>query len=150
MVLVMSPQAGYEFGGYDVTGVLRDETYEEESVSPEVGAHEPVHLLRLLRLVAYRLHGDEPRLDVAHLVGHAEGGGEPHDETADRGEGDEGEPEPEEDEDLLIEQVHGQRALHRVGVDVPQHADVKVAHGDPWEAIRGRPLDALKHARQNR
>ena len=149
MVLEMSPQARDEFGGDDVTGILGDETNEEEPVSTEVAPHKPVDLLRLLRLITYRFHRDESCLNVAHLGRHDEGRAQPHDEAAGRRDGDEGEPEPEEDEDLLVEEVHGQRALHCVAIDVPEVADLEVAQSDAREAVRGGPLHASQHAREH-
>ena len=149
MVLKVSPQAGDEFRSDDVAGVLGDETDEEKAVSTEICPYEPVDFLRLLRLVADGLHRDESGFDVAHLGRHDEGRAQPHDETSGGCDGDKGEPEPEEDEDLLVEEVHGQRALHRVAVDVAQLAYLEVAERDAREPVGRRPRLAAQHAREH-
>ena len=151
--VVVFPQAADQLRRHQIARVLRDEPNEEEAVATQKRVDELLHALRdggveLLR-VADLLHGDEARLHVAHLARKDEEGEEPHEEAAESGERDESEPEPEEDEDLLVEEVHRQRALHRVAVDVADVADLEVAKGDAREAVRRRPLLAARHLRQH-
>ena len=56
-----------------------------------------------------------------------DGSGHPHAEAEDGDASDEDEPEPEEAEDLLVEQIDGQRALERPPLDVVQLPDLEVA-----------------------
>jgi len=64
--------------------------------------------------------------DVVTPAASHDGSGHPHAEAEDGDASDEDEPEPEEAEDLLVEQVDGQRALERPPLDVVQLPDLEV------------------------
>ncbi len=79
-------------------------------------------------------------LQVALDEGQARRAGEceqPGEERVDGQGGNHEQPEPDEDEDLLVEQIDGQRALDCVLVVVlAESADGEVAHGDARETRR--------------
>ena len=90
-------------------------------------------------------------LDVADLAGGEERAPHPEQEVAHGAAGDQHEPEPEEDEDLLVEQVDGQDALHGERLDVLKLPDLEIAQGDFGEpgrvapvAVLGEPVDDLE------
>ena len=58
-------------------------------------------------------------------------------------EGDERQPEPDKHEHLLVEEVYGQHALHRVGMHLSHVSHLEVAHGHAWEVDRVGGVPAL-------
>ena len=86
------------------------------------------------------LHDLDAPLDVAQLIRVPEAV-DPHGQTVQVDEQHDGVPEPDEREYLLVEQVDGQHALHRVPVAhlrVAHLADPKVAHAYFGKDARAR------------
>ena len=53
-------------------------------------------------------------------------------------------PEPDEQIDLLVEEINGKNALHRVTLNVTQTSYLEVAHRDSWKSSRFSPINALR------
>ena len=96
----------------------------------------------LVRAGAQAIHDLEELADKVDARGGEDHVPQPGREGVASQQRHEDQPEPQEDVDLLVEQVDGQHALHAVAVVVGHLAYFEVAHGDAWEAARGRPLRA--------
>ena len=53
-------------------------------------------------------------------------------------------PEPNKQVYLLVEEIDGQNALHRVALNVTQPSHVEVAHRDSWKSSRFSPINTLR------
>ena len=130
------PERGDHLAHGKRVGVVTDETQQEDAVGAQVLARELARLVAVFGRVE-PLQVLEVAHDVVVLVRAGHGARDPDDEAVDGEQGHADDPEPEEHEDLLVVQVDGQGALHRVAVHVTQPAHVEVAHGDPGEGDEG-------------
>ena len=101
------------------------------------------------RLALGRVESAELLADVLNLPGPIERPEQPLEEVDDADERQCHEPEPDEEEDLLVEQVDGQRALDHVVVQARLAPDLELAQSDAREALRLRPVLAAQKAFDN-
>ena len=111
---VVVPEAAQHLSGSDITHVQPDHPDDEQAVASKVVLGEfGEHGRRPLSSV----EGAQPPSDVLDLPGPVERPKQPNEQVTDGDDGHEHQPEPEEDEDLLVEEVDGQRALDDVLVN---------------------------------
>ena len=138
LVLVVAPQLADQVGQQDVVGVLGHQAQHEDAVVAQVLVGKLLGELLVLRALDL-VQDAQVLLDVGHSAKAEEGAPQPEEEVAGGEDGHDAVPEPQEDEDLLVEEVDGQHALHCVALDVLQLADVEVAERDLGEARRLSP-----------
>ena len=80
-------------------------------------------------LFVHFAHGLQQATHEPHVVSLADQVLYPDQQAERRGKGHNHQPEPNQQVDLLIEEVYGEYALHRVALQVAQLSDAKVAHG---------------------
>ena len=139
--LEVIPQCGHDLAHHHLIRILADEAEHKHAVLPQIVftkraeqllvklfATEPIHELQVLFEETYAIPGQRVP--------------DPQKEAVYGGACDVDEPEPNEYENLLVEQVDGQRALHHVVVYVvAEEAHLEMAHGDAREPGR---LDHLR------
>jgi len=133
--LEVVPQRGHDLAHDHLVGVFADEAQHEHPVLSQVVLAKGAEQLLVELLATQPIHELEVALEERDPVpGHRVP--DPEEEAVDGGEQDVDEPEPDDDEDLLVEEVDGQRTLHNIVVDVvAKEAHLEVAHGDarePW------------------
>ena len=138
LVLVHLPHLVHQVGDHQVRGVLGDDPHDEHAVVPQVLLGELG--AQLLVEARVKLVVDlQVLLDVGRAVALEDDAVQPGGQVDAGEEGDQHQPEPDEDEDLLVEEVDGQHALHGPRLDVLQLADAEVAERDAGEARRLLP-----------
>lgn len=101
------PESTDQFSGNQVAAVLRHQPHYEAPVPAKVIDDEALYLVVRLALFALdTVHCVQSAAHEADLVGDADGGDEPDDETDGGGDANEPEPEPEEDEEDFVQKVH--------------------------------------------
>ena len=140
----MVPQRADELGDGDSIGVVPDQTQNEDAILLQILVDEVVAFLRVTSAVAQSLHQTQVLLHVAMTIALEDTTQRPGEEREAGDGGDEDHPEPNEQVDLLVEEVDRQHALHRVALHVAQTTHLEVAHGDAREALRFRPVFAVR------
>ncbi len=136
IALEVIPQRGHDLAHDDLIGIFAYQPQHEHAVLPQIVLTERAEQLLVELLATEPIHELEVLLEEADAIPRQRVP-HPEEEAVDTGEGHIDEPEPDEDEDLLVEEVDGQRTLHHIVVDVvAEEAHLKVAHGDAWKARR--------------
>lgn len=124
----------------NLVGVLADESKHENAILTQILLLEEREQLLVELLAIDAIHEFEVFLEEVDPV-ERQRVPEPNEQAVHGGDGHVDEPKPDEYEDLLVEEIDGQRALHHVVVDVvAEKANLKVTHGD---ARKSRRLVAL-------
>ena len=120
---------------------MTNKTQHENTILTQVLVYEvSCHLLVALPNL---VHQTEMLPDVAVAV-TAEGHTHDPGQEAEAGQsGHEHHPEPNKQVYLLVEEIDGQNALHRVTLNVTQPSHVEVAHRDSRKSSRFSPINTL-------
>ncbi|RUS82797.1 hypothetical protein EGW08_009417, partial [Elysia chlorotica] len=139
LVSVQLPQLVHEVRGYEIRRVFRYNADDEDSVVAEIVVGEL--LAELLVEAGVQLVVDlQVLLDVARAVTLEDHPVQPAGHVDAGQHRDQDQPEPDDHEDLLVEEVDWQHALHRERLDVLQLSDLEVAERDAGEARRLLPV----------
>ena len=139
LIFELVPHGADELRHGDGVGVVADQSQHEHSILPQVLLDEVSQ--QLLVGIALQLpHQLQVLLDVTESIGAEHRSQGPGYETKEGHGRDEHHPEPQKQVDLLVEQVDRKDALHRVALNVPQSSHLQIAHRDPREPRRLRPI----------
>ena len=148
--LEVVPQSAHQLAHYYIIGVLLDNSQQENAVLSQILVQKRVQNLEIhngrgrsgrRRMViideaAQAIVDLQVALDKRHPR-RATKRAQPVDECVRTQRRYQTKPEPDKDEDLLVEQINGQRALNGVLLVVlAQSSDREVAHGDARKARR--------------
>jgi len=134
---VVVPQAAQYLASSDVSDVQPDHPDDEQAVASKIVLRE---LCEDSRRPLCRVEGAQPPPHVLYLPSPVQRPEQPGQKVADGDDGHEYQPEPEENEDLLVEEVDGQRALYDVLVDAGLVTDSELAQCDAWKVLQSSPV----------
>ena len=139
LVLKLVPNGADELRHGDGVRVMSNQSQHEDAILSQVLLDEVTQ--QFLVGVALQLpHQLQVFLDVPEPIGAEHRSQGPCDETEEGHGRDEHHPEPQKQVDLLVEQVDRKDALHRVALNVSQSPHLQIAHRDPREPRRLRPI----------